>query len=141
MGATRVRFGSILEWLLAAAFVAGVAALISVSFGEIQNVRAVIPVIAGEAPVNDMPAGVPPGSVSVPLLLLGNGRDVRLGDRASEVAARLGDVPQVISESLERSDVRERVTRFYNYLGTQFVLVFEDIERNADLKVAAIYLR
>jgi hypothetical protein len=141
MGAIRLRFGAILEWLLAAAFVAGAAALVSMAFGEIRNVRAIIPVIAGEAPVNDMPAGVPPRSVSVPMLLLGNGHDVRLGDRASEVAARLGDVPQVISESLDRSEVRERVTRFYNYLGTQFVLVFEDIERNADLKVAAIYLR
>jgi len=141
MEATRVRFGSILEWLLAAACVAGAAALVSMAFGEMRNVRAVVPVIAGEAPVHDVPAGVPPRSVSVPMLLLGNGRAVRLGDRASEVAARLGDASQVISESLDRSEVRERVTRFYNYLGTQFVLVFEDIESNADLKVAAIYLR
>ena len=141
MEATRVRFGSILEWLLAAAVVAAAAALVSMAFGEIRNVRAVVPVIAGEAPADDVPAGVPPRSVSVPMLLLGNGLHVRLGDRASEVAARLGDVPQVISESLDRSEVRERVTRFYNYLGTQFVLVFEDFERNADMKVAAIYLR
>jgi len=141
MEATRVRFGSILEWLLAAAVVAAAAALVSMAFGEMRNVRAVVPVIAGEAPADDVPAGVPPRSVSVPMLLLGNGLHVRLGDRASEVAARLGDVPQVISESLDRSEVRERVTRFYNYLGTQFVLVFEDFERNADMKVAAIYLR
>jgi hypothetical protein len=140
MAATRVRFGSMLEWLLAAAFVAGAVALVSMTFREIRNVEAVMPVIAGEAPVEE-PPGVPPRSVSVPMLLLGNGRDVRLGDRASEVAARLGDVSQVISESLDRSEVRERVTRFYSYLGTQFVLVFEDIERNADSRVAAIYLR
>src|SRR5687768_12758935 len=141
MEATRVRFGSILEWLLAAAFVVGIATLVSIVFSEIRNVRPVVPVIAGEAPVDDMPAGVPPRSVSVPMLLLGNGREVRLGDRAAEVAARLGDAPQIISESLDRSELRQRVTRFYNHLGTQFVLVFEDIERNADLKVAAIYLR
>ena len=141
MEATRVRFGSMLEWLFAAAFVAGAVALVSMAFGEIRSVRTVMPVIAGDPPAEDTPSGVPPRSVSVPMLLLGNGRDVRLGDRASEVAARLGDVPQVISESLDRSAVRERVTRFYNYLGTQFVLVFEDIERNADSRVAAIYLR
>jgi hypothetical protein len=141
MEATRVRFGSILEWLLAAAFVAGAAALVSMAFGEIRNVRAVVPVIAGEAPAHDVPAGVPPRSVSVPMLLFGNGLAVRLGDRASEVAARLGDASQVMPESFDRNEVRERVTRFYNYLGTQFVLVFEDIERNADSKVAAIYLR
>jgi hypothetical protein len=141
METTRLRFGSILEWALAAAVVIGAATLASVALGELRNVRPVVPVIAGEAPVNDMPAGVPPRSVSVPMLLLGNGHEVRLGDRAAEVAERLGNVPQVISESLDRSEVRQRVTRFYNYLGTQFVLVFEDVERNADLKVAAIYLR
>jgi hypothetical protein len=141
MATIRVRFGSFLEWLLAAAFVAGAATLLSVGRAEIRKVRAVIPVIAGEALVTDMSAGVPPRSVSVPMLLLGNGLEVRLGDRASEIAARLGDVPQLISESLDRNEVRERVTRFYNYLDTQFVLVFEDIERDADLKVAAIYLR
>lgn len=143
MEATRVRFGSILEWLLAAAFVVGAATLVSMVFGEMR-VRAVVPVIAGEAPAHDVPAGVPPRSVSVPMLLLGNGRAVRLGDRASEVADRLGDASQVLSESLDRSEMRERVTRVYNHLGTQFVLVFEDfedIERNAELKVAAIYLR
>ena len=141
MEATRVRFGSILEWLLAAAFVVGIATLVSIVFSEIRNVRPVMPVIAGEAPVNDMPAGVPPRSVSLPMLLLDNGREVRLGDRASDVAARLGDASRVVSESLDQSEVRERVTRFYNYLGTQFVLVFEDVERNAEWKVAAIYLR
>jgi hypothetical protein len=141
METTRPRFGSILEWALAAAVVIGAAMLASVALGELRNVRPVVPVIAGEGPVNDIPTGVPPRFVSVPMLLLGNGHEVRLGDRAAEVAARLGNVPQVISESLDRSEVRQRVTRFYSYLGTQFVLVFEDVERNADLKVAAIYLR
>jgi hypothetical protein len=141
MEATRVRFGSILEWLLAAAFVAGAASLVSIVFSEIRNVRPVIPVIAGEAPVNDIPVGVPPRSVSLPMLLLENGLEVRLGDRASDVAARLGDASRVISESLDRSEVRERVTRFYDHLGTQFVLVFEDVERNAEWKVSAIYIR
>ena len=141
MEATRVRFGSILEWLLAAAFMAVAAALLSIAAGEFRSVPAVIPVIAGEIPVNDTPAGLPPRSVSVPMLLLGNGRDVRIGDRVADVAARLGDTAQMISESLDRTDVRARVTRFYNHFGTQFVLVFEDAGQDADLKVSAIYLR
>ncbi len=141
MDAIRVRFGSILEWALAACVVGGAAMLASVAIGELPHVRPVVPVIAGEAPVDDRPAGVPPRSVSVPMLLLGNGRDIHLGDRAADVAARLGTAPQVISESLDRSEVRERITRFYTYLGTQFVLVFEDAEPNADPTVAAIYLR
>jgi hypothetical protein len=141
MEATRIRFGSILEWGLAAPVGAAAATLISVAVEELRQIRPIVPVIAGEAPVTDVPDGVPPRSVSVPMLLLGNGREIRVGDRAAELAARFGGAPQIISESLDPSDVRRRVTRFYNHLGTQFVLVFEDVERNADLTVAAIYLR
>ena len=141
MEAIRVRVGSILEWALAAGVVAGAAMLVSIAVGELPRVRPVVPVIAGEAPADDRPAGVPPRSVSVPMLLLENGREIHLGDRAADVSARLGAAPQLISESLDRSEVRERITRFYNYLGTQFVVVFEDAEADADPTVAAIYLR
>jgi hypothetical protein len=141
MEAIRLRFGPALEWALAACVVGGAAMLLSVAVGELPTVRPVVPVRAGEAPVDDRPAGVPPRSVSVPMLLLENGPEIRLGDRAADVAARLGAVTQVISESLDRSGVRERITRFYSYLGTQFVLVFEDAERPSDPKLAAIYLR
>jgi hypothetical protein len=140
MEAIRLRFGSMLEWALAACVVGGAAMVASVAIGELPDVRPMPPVIAGEAPVGHQPAGVPSRSVSVPMLLFENGREIRLGDRAADVAARLGTIPQVISESLDRSEVRARITRFYDYLGTQFVLVFEDVEPNADPKVAAIYL-
>ena len=80
-------------------------------------------------------------AVSVPLLLLGNGREVRIGDPASEVAERLGSAVRVLSESLERSAVRERLTRFYSDVSVQFVVVFEALERNTEPRVAAIYLR
>ena len=141
METTRVRFGSILEWLLAAAFIAAAASVASIVVGEFGSVRAVMPVLAGERPLQDSPAGLPPRAVSVPMLLLDGGAEVRLGDRASEVAARLGNASPVISESIERSDVRERVTRFYDHLGKQFVLVFERTGRNGDQQVAAIYVR
>jgi hypothetical protein len=141
METTRVRFGSILEWLLAAAFIAAAASVVSIVAGEFGSVRAVMPVIAGERSVGDPPAALPPRAVSVPMLLLAGGTEVHLGDRASEVAVRLGNAAPVTSESIERSDVRERVTRFYDHLGKQFVLVFEGTLRDADPQVAAIYLR
>ena len=141
METTGVRFGSILEWLLAAAFIAAAAFVVSSVAGEFGEVRAVMPVIAGERPPGDPPAGLPPRAVSVPMLLLGGGIEVRPGDRASEVAARLGNASPAISESIERTDARERVTRFYDHLGKQFVLVFEGAARDADPQVAAIYLR
>ena len=142
MEATRVRFGSILEWVLAAAVIAAALAAGSIAFQEFRSVRAVVPVIAGEASIYyDPPAGIPPRAVSVPLLLLGNGQEVRIGDRASEVAARLGSAAKLVSESVERTAVRERLTRFYTDVGVQFAVVYEAIERTAEPRVAAIYLR
>jgi len=142
MEATRVRFGSVLEWVLAAAVIAAALVAGSIVFQEFRSVRAVMPVIAGEAGIfYDPPAGIPPRAVSVPLLLLGNGQEVRIGDRASEVAARLGSAAKLISESVERTEVRERLTRFYIEVGVQFAVVYEAIERTAEPRVAAIYLR
>jgi hypothetical protein len=141
MEATRLRFGSMLEWVFAAAFVAGVLALASVLFNEVRNVRALMPVIAGSEPAHETPIAVPPGAVSVPMLLLGNGREVRLGDRLSDVASRLGAASRAVVESLERTAAHEHVTRFYEYAGTRFVLVFDALDRDAEPQVAAIYLR
>jgi hypothetical protein len=142
MEATRVRFGPILEWVLAALVMAAALAVGSVAFREIRTVRAVMPVIAGEQSLYyDAPAGIPSRAVSVPLLLLANGQEVRIGDRASEVAARLGSAATIVSESVERSAVRERLVRFYSDLGVQFAVVYEAIEGSAEPRVAAIYLR
>jgi len=142
METTRFRFGSILEWVLAAALTATAVVVGSSLFQELRNVRAVVPVLAVEAVSQpEAPAGIPSRAVSVPMLLLDNGREVQLGDRASEVAERLGTAVTVLSESLERDAVKERLTRFYSAVGLQFVLVFEAIERNAEPRVAAIYMR
>ena len=130
-----------LEWLCAAAFIAGALALGSVFLAEVRTVRPVMAVIAGPAPVVDTPAAVPPRATSVPMLFLGNGREVHLGDRVSDVVARLGAASRAGVEALERDAVRERLTRFYDYAGTKFVLVFEALDREAEPRVAASYLR
>ena len=46
----------------------------------------------------------------------------------------------MISESIERTGVRERLTRFYSGLGVQFAVVLEAFEQ-AEPHVAALYLR
>ena len=140
METTRMRFGSVLEWLLAAALIVAALAVGAIVFREFRTVRAVMPVIAGEARIHDAPAGIPARAVSVPMLLLGNGLEVRLGDHASDVATRLGAAVQVMSESLDRTAVRERITRFYDALGTRFIVVFEAANGSPDQRVAAIYL-
>ena len=141
MEATRLRFGSMLEWVFAAAFVAGLVALASALLAGVPKVRSVLPIVSGAVPEHETPAAVPPGAVSIPLLHLGQGREVRLGDRLSEVAARLGAASRSAVESLERTASHEDITRFYEYAGTKFVLVFEALEKNAEPHVAAIYLR
>src|SRR5262245_2171070 len=98
MDATRRRFGSLIEWLVAAACAAGTAALVSVAIEEFRSVRAVVPVIAG-APESVPAASIPSGAVRVPLLLLGNNRRVSVGEQLAGVAEHLGATAQLVSES------------------------------------------
>lgn len=142
MAATRGRFGGMLEWAVAAAVMLAAVTAGSALVREFRSVRAVVPVIAGEAHLfYDAPADIPPRAVSVPMLLLTNGGELRVGDRASDVAARIGDAVTVVSESIERSEFRERLTRFYSDVGVQFAVVFEAFGQDAEPTVAAIYLR
>lgn len=141
MDATRARFGPVVEWLLAATLILAAIGVGSIGIRELRAVRAVLPLIAHEAASSDSLAGLPARAISVPLLLLGEGREVRIGDTASAVTSRLAGAAQVLSESVERANARERLTRFYEHVGGQFVLVFEAFEEAAEPRVAAIYLR
>ena len=142
MEATRVRVASLLEWLCAAAIIAGVLAAGISALRELYDVRALTPVIAHEAsspPVADPPPVLAPRAVSVPMLILADGKEVRLGDAAAKILERLGPFAQVGVETMERDGVRERVTRLYSYVGTQFALVLEAPKKGAELRVVAIY--
>ena len=154
MGATRVRVESVLEWALAAAFVFVALAVGSLVVREFRTVSAVTTgvvtsgvtsVIAREtpapAPAPAVPAAVPPRAVSVPVLLLPDGNSVRVGETLSAVAARLGRQAEAGAQAVERAPNGERLTRFYEHAGSRFVLVFEPFERDAEPKVAAIYLQ
>ena len=91
--------------------------------------NAVTPVIAGDAlPEPPVPAGVPSLAVSVPMLLLADGSVVRVGERLETVAARLAGALELRPQSVERAPNGERLTRFYEYAGARFVLVFEPFE-------------
>ena len=43
-------------------------------------------------------------------------------------------------QEVDRGTLGERLTRFYEYAGSRFILVFEPFERNGEPRVAAIYL-
>ena len=141
MEATRRRFGSFVEWLFAAACAAGAVVALSSAVHEFRSVRAVVPVSAESVSEPALIEGVPPDVVRVPLLLLAGRREVRIGERLADVAAHLGSAAHLVSESFEDTAVGRRVTRFYNDLGVQFVIVFDAAGQNADPRVSAIFIR
>ena len=106
-----------------------------------RTVSAATTVSAREAvPVVPTPAGLPPRAVSVPVLLLSDGKEVRVGDNFDSVASSLGPQAGLGGQWVEPVAGGERVIRDYDYAGTRFVLVFEPVERGAELRVAAIYV-
>ena len=143
MEATRIRVTSVLEWAVAVVLILATLAVGAIVVREFRTVAAVTPVIADEVPaaVLPAPAGVPARAVSVPVLLLPDGLAVRVGETLAQIAARLGRQAEVGMESVERAPNGERVTRFYEHGGSRFVLVFEPFEREAEPRIAAIYLQ
>ena len=138
MEATRLRFAPFLEWLCAAGFILGAATLGVLLMRDGRTVRAVTPVIAGEAPPPEAPPVVPSRAVAVPVLPLPDGKVLHIGDRASQIIDRLGVWAQIGSDSVERDGARERITRFYEYAGSRFALVLEPL-RDPEPEVVAIY--
>src|SRR5687767_2261392 len=143
--AIRPRFTSILEWAVAVAFIAAMLVIGSVVVREFRTMSALTSVSASSAPdavpASVAPVGVPPRAVSVPMLLLSDGKEVRVGETISAIVARLGQHAIIGKQAIERAVHGQRVTRFYDHVGTQFVLVFEPFEENAEPRVAAIYLQ
>jgi hypothetical protein len=86
------------------------------------------------------PNAVPAGAVSVPVLPFSDGKEIRVGDTATAVATRLGRAAESGRQEVDRGSLGERLTRFYEYAGFRFILVYEPFERNGDQRVAAIYL-
>jgi len=140
MDALRVRLASALEWVVAAAFLAatvGVASLILRDFGG-PTLRASSPVPAQAVP--EVPSAVPAGAVSVPVLTFSDGKEIRIGDTAAVVAERLGRGAESGREEADRGRLGPRLTRFYEYAGFRFIVVFEPFEKNGEPRVGAIYL-
>jgi hypothetical protein len=141
MDATRSRMHALVEWALAAAAMMALVAGGSLFVRHLSTVSTATPVIAGEVPASRIvaPSVIPPGAVSLPLLLLADGRQIRLGETLSAVRTRLGKVIEAAAPSIERVPNGERVTRSFEYEGTRFQLVFEPLDSAAEPRLAAIY--
>jgi hypothetical protein len=138
---SRFRLAPLFEWLIAAAFLAATIAVVSLIVRELRgptSVSASMPAARlADAPV---PPAVPSRAVSVPVLPFLDGKEVRVGDTTAVVAERLGRAAESGRQEVDRGTVGERLTRFYEYGGSTFIIVFEPFERGGEPRVAAIYL-
>ncbi len=142
MTALRLRLESALEWGIAAAFLAATLAVASLILQDMRgaSIRAAGTPVEAVAPVAVTPAAVPAGAVSVPVLPFRDGKEIRVGDTAAAVAARLGRGAESGREQADRGRLGQRLTRFYEYAGFRFIVVYEPFERNGEPRVGAIYL-
>ncbi len=137
----RFRIPPAVEWLLAAGFLVLFAAAGTL---VVRQLRAESPA-PDPAPVAmpfacTVPPSVPPRAVSVPMLPFQDGKEVRVGDSLTTVASALGRAAENGRQEVDRGRFGERLTRFYEYRGARFVLVFEPFEAQSDPRLAAIYL-
>jgi len=141
MDALRVRLGSVLEWAVAAAFFAATVAVATLILRDIRgSAERLAEMPAAPVVITDVPSSVPKGAVSLPVLTLRDGKTIRVGDTAASVAASLGPGSETGREQADQGRLGERLTRFYDYGGFRFVLVYEPFERNGQRRVSAIYL-
>jgi hypothetical protein len=137
----RFSIAPILEWLVAAAFLFATIAVASLVVRELRGpirIQAVAP--AARPLVASIPPAVPARAVSVPVLPFLDGKEIRVGETAATVAATLGRAAESGRQEVDRGTLGERLTRFYEYAGSKFILVFEPFERNGEARLAAIYI-
>lgn len=141
MDALRVRFGSVLEWAVAAAFFAATLAVALLIVRDLRGsgVRAAVAANAAVV-IADVPSSVPKSAVSLPVLALRDGKTVHVGDTITGVSATLGAAAETGREQADQGRLGERLTRFYDCGGFRFVVVYEPFERNGERRVSAIYL-
>jgi len=139
MDSRHSRLGGAAQWLAALAFLVATVVVVVLIVREMRAVRT--PPAASEPPAPSTPAPPADHAMSVPSLLLLDGRQIRVGDSLEQVTAQLGASSQVGTDARERAVLGDRLTRSYEHGGTKFTLVFEPFERNGPLRVATIYLR
>jgi hypothetical protein len=139
MDGFRLRLASVLEWGIAAAFLT---ATVAVGSLILQGVRGPSRIAAAElpAPIAPIPSAVPAGAVSVPVLPFRDGKEIRVGDTSSSVTSSLGRASESGREEADQGRLGQRLTRFYEYAGFRFIVVYEPFERKGEPRITAIYL-
>lgn len=132
-----VRFTSAFEWGVAAIFLF---ATLVVGSLIVRELRTSPPTSIAQPAASVQPAAVPARSISVPILMLFDGKEIRVGDTVDQVTSLLGTIGES-TQVVDRGALGDRLTRSYEHAGTRFVLVFEPFERRGAPRVAAIYIQ
>ncbi len=140
MDALRLRLASALEWGVAAAFLAATLAVASLIFQGVRGPATRVAAAGRPEAASPIPAAIPAGAVSVPVLPFSDGKEVRLGDTAGVVASRLGRAADSGRVESDSGRLGPRLTRFYEYGGFRFIVVYEPFERKGEPRATAIYL-
>ena len=91
---------------------------------------------ARDRPVSVLPAGVPARAISVPVLLLLDGKEVRVGQTVDHVVARAGQGRGGRPPARRPRRARRAAHAVLRAQRHRFVLVFEPFERNGTMRVA-----
>lgn len=137
---SRFRLTPVLEWLIAAMFLSATVTVGAMIVRELRVQQVRTAPAPARAIIVSVPASVPARAVSVPVLPLLDGKELRIGESVQAVASRLGRAAESGRQEIDRGSLGERLTRFYDYAGSRFILVFEPFERNGEARLAAIYL-
>ena len=127
----------VFQWALAVVLLA---AAVVVGTSVVRELRAGTGGSATAAVESPPPTTVPAGAISLPVLLFDDEKVIRVGDTATHIAALLGRSAEVGRYEIDAAADGERLTRFYQYRGRRFVLVFTLAESHTDPAVTAIYL-
>jgi hypothetical protein len=138
MDATRTRLSFTGDWIAAAALLLGT---LLVGILVVRELRVAPRAFVANDPATTAAAAVPAEAVSVPTLTLGPATQIAVGDRLSDIDARLDGTVTAVSKSRERGAPRPREIRNYVLAGTKFTIVAEPFERNGALRIASIYLQ
>ena len=129
----------VFQWALA---VVCLVAAVMVGTSVVRELRGVTGGATGSAAAaveSPPPTSIPAGAISLPVLLFDDEKGIRVGDTATHIAALLGRSAEVGRYEVDAAANGERLTRFYEYRGRRFVLVFTLAESHQDPTVTAIY--
>ena len=130
----------VFQWALAVVLLAAAVVVGTSVIRELRDVTGGATGSATAAVESPQPTSVPAGAINLPVLLFDDDKGIRVGDTATHIAALLGRSAEVGRYQVDAAGDGERLTRFYEYRGRRFALVFALAESHTDPAVTGIYL-